>query len=63
MHVLSTATANFAIGLVPVLPVPREPLSDEQVALQIKLLRRRQLRRADVREKLVEYAARKGGAR
>ncbi len=54
---------NFAIGLVPTLPVKPKSLTDEELAVQIEILRRRQLRRDDVRRKLVEYATRKGGAR
>lgn len=52
MHTISHLQTEVATSLIPILPTRREPVSEEQVALQIKLLRRRQLRRADVQEKL-----------
>ncbi|MCC7086330.1 MAG: hypothetical protein IT427_15110 [Pirellulales bacterium] len=57
----TTYSVNMPTGLVPILCPPREPVNEERAALEIALLRRRQLRRADVREKLAEYAKRRGG--
>lgn len=54
------SSADFASGLVPLPPVRPQPIDDDRLAVEIEILRRRQLRRPDVRELLIRRAERKG---
>lgn len=56
MHTVSHPTVFPATGLVPVLPIRPKPLTDDELAVQVAILRRRQLKRQDVRERLIKYA-------
>lgn len=59
----TTINAAPATGLVPVFTPQREPINEDRAAMEIALLRRRQLRRADVQAKLREYAERREARR
>lgn len=63
MLTVSPTNGISASTLVPVLPAKPKPIDDYRLAVEIELLRRRQLRRGDVRELLIRRAERKGVAR
>lgn len=64
MLTVSPTNEISASGLIPLPPVQPKSVTDDELAIQVRLLRSRQLRRDDVRQKLVEYAEQQqGGAR
>ena len=63
MNVVSHQATDFSTGLVPILPIRPKPLTDDELAAQVEILRRRQLRRDDVRKLLLRRAERKGVTR
>lgn len=56
MQAVSPLSVFPASGLLPVLPTKPRSVSDDEAAIRIELLRRRQLERQDVRERLIQYA-------